>query len=101
MKATSLAAFAVALLAALCALAPGAASAQGAGRDNLFTVAGVRVDETAENAAQAQQAAFQSAQRQGFERLVRRLTTPDDLAARGMPAPDASTLERMVLSVDV
>ena len=51
MKATPLAAFAVAIVAALCAFAPGAASAQG--RDNVYVVSGVRVDETAATGAAA------------------------------------------------
>jgi hypothetical protein len=99
MKATPLAAFAAVFLAALCAFAPGAASAQG--RDNVYAVAGVHVDETAANAAAAQQAGFAAAQRAGFERLVRRLTVPDELAARGVPQVEMATLERLVLSVDV
>ena len=49
MKATPLAALAVAFVAALCAFAPGAASAQG--RDTVYTVSGVRVDETAATGA--------------------------------------------------
>jgi hypothetical protein len=99
MKATPLAAFAAFFLAALCAFAPGAASAQG--RDNVYAVAGVYVNETAANAAAAQQAGFAAAQRAGFERLVRRLTIPTELVARGMPPVDGAALERLVLSVDV
>lgn len=98
MKATPLAAIA-ALFLALCAFAPGAASAQG--RDNVYVVAGVRVDETAANAAAAQQAGLAAAQRVGFERLVRRLTIPDELAARGVPQVEPATLDRLVSSVDV
>jgi hypothetical protein len=64
-------------------------------------VAGVLVDETAANAAAAQQAGFTAAQRTGFDRLVRRLTIPTELATRGMPQVEQSTLERLVLSVDV
>ncbi len=99
MKATPLAAIAAVFLAALCAFAPGPASAQG--RDNVYAVAGVRVDETAANAAAAQQAGLAAAQRVGFERLVRRLTIPDELTARGIPQVEPSTLERLVSSVDV
>jgi hypothetical protein len=94
-----MAACAAFFLAALCAFAPGAASAQG--RDNVYVVAGVRVDETAANAASAQQAGFAAAQRAGFERLVRRLTVPNELVARGMPPADGPALERLVQSVDV
>jgi hypothetical protein len=98
MKATAMAAFAAFFLAALCAFAPGAASAQGA---NVYAVAGVHVDETAADAATAQQAAFVAAQRLGYERLVRRLTLPAELASRGAPQLDAAAIERLVLSVDV
>jgi hypothetical protein len=90
MKATPLAAFAALFLAALCAFAPGAASAQG--RDNVYAVAACYVDETAANAAAAQQAGFAAAQRLGFERLVRRITSPADLAARGMPVVEGAAL---------
>jgi hypothetical protein len=99
MKAMPLAAFAAFALAALCAFAPGVASAQV--RDNVYAVAGVRVDETAANAAAAQEAGFAAAQRTAFERLVRRLTAPDELSRIAMPQPEASALERLVLSVDV
>jgi hypothetical protein len=95
----NLAAFAVAVLAALCAFAPGPASAQP--RDNVYAVSGVYVDESAANAAAAQQAGLAAAQRLGFERLVRRLTVPEELVSRGMPAVDGPALERLVLSVDV
>ncbi|MEZ6024157.1 MAG: DUF2066 domain-containing protein [Hyphomonadaceae bacterium] len=99
MKATPLAAFAAVLVAALCAFAPGAASAQV--RDNVYAVGGVYVDETAANAADAQEAAFAAAQRTAYERLVRRLTLPDQLVSRGMPAAEGVGLDRLVLSVDV
>jgi hypothetical protein len=99
MRATSLAAYAVAILAALCALMPGLASAQA--RDNVYVVAGVHVDETAANAAAAQQAGFAAAQRLGFDRLVRRLTVPEEIAAHTAPIADAAVVERLVLSVDV
>jgi hypothetical protein len=100
MRAMPMAAFAAFFLAALCAFAPGAASAQSA---NVYAVSGVYVDETAADAATAQQAGFAAAQRIGYERLVRRLTVPAELAARGgaVPALDAAAIERLVLSVDV
>jgi len=99
MKATPRAAFAAFFLAALCALAPGAASAQA--RDNVYAVTGVYVDETAANAAAAQQAAFAAAYRIGFDRLVRRITLPAEIAARGMPTVAGPALEQLTLSVDV
>jgi hypothetical protein len=98
MKATPLAAFAAFFLAALCAFAPGAASAQSA---NVYAVSGVHVDETAANSAAAQQAGLAAAQRIAYERLVRRLTIPEDIAARGVPVLDAAAIERLVQSVDV
>jgi Uncharacterized protein conserved in bacteria (DUF2066) len=99
MNAKPLAPFLAVILTALCAFWPGPSSAQG--RDNPYAVAGVRVDETAANSAAAQQQGFASAQRLGFERLVRRITLPDDLARLGPPPLDPAGLERIVLSVDV
>lgn len=99
MKATPLAAIAALFFAALCAFAPGVASAQG--RDNVYVVGGVHVDESAANAAAAQEAGFAAAQRLGFERLVRRLTIPAELVARGMPVAEGQALQALVMSVDV
>ncbi|MGH6950271.1 MAG: hypothetical protein ACREH4_05335, partial [Vitreimonas sp.] len=102
MNATPLAAFAVAVVAALCAFAPGPASAQS--RDTVYTVAGIRVDETAANAPAAQQGGFTSAQRIGLQRLINRLVPSSELAARTMPATDTldpMMIERLVQSVDV
>jgi hypothetical protein len=99
MKLTPLAAVAAFFAAALCALSPSVASAQG--RDNVYVVAGVHVDESAANAAAAQQAGFASAQRIGLERLVRRLTVPEELVTRGMPAVQGAQLDALVSSVDV
>ena len=85
-------------LAALCAFMPRAASAQA---NNVYTVAGIYVDVTAANAASAQQAGFASAAQVGLYRLIQRVTLPADLAARGAPATDQATLDRIVLSTDV
>jgi len=98
MKATPMAAFVAIFLAALCAFAPGAASAQGT---NVYAVSGVYVDEAAENSAAAQQAGFAAAHRIAYERLVRRLTIPEEIAARGLPQLDGPAIERLVSSVDV
>ncbi|WP_395647525.1 DUF2066 domain-containing protein [Terricaulis sp.] len=98
MKATPLAAFAAFIAAALCAFAPGAASAQSS---NVYVVAGISVDVTAANAAAGQQAGFVAAQQQGFERLVRRVTPAAELAGRQLPQLDPASLEHMVNSVDV
>lgn len=100
MKATPLAVFAAFVAAALCAFAPGAASAQQ--RGNVYAVSGVYVDDTAANAAAAQQAGLAAAQRLGFQRLVRRITVPSELAAQGgVPAVEGAALDRLVSSVDV
>lgn len=99
MKTTPLAAIAAFFVAALCAFMPVGASAQT--RDNVFAVSGVSVDETAANATEAQLAGFTAAQRQGFDRLVRRLTLPDELSQRGAPNIAGGEIDRMVLSVDV
>lgn len=99
MQAKPLAFFAAFAVAALCAFAPGAASAQQ--RDNVYAVQGVMVDETAANGPAAQEAAFAAAQRRAFERLVRRLTIPEELARTPVPTPEAAALERLVLSVDI
>jgi|CXWL01.1.fsa_nt_gi hypothetical protein len=100
MQTKSLAGLAALILAAFCAFVPGAARAQTTS-PNVFAVAGVYVDETAPNAASAQQAGFAAAQRQGFARLVARLTLPEDIARLGQPAVEGAALERLVLSVDV
>src|SRR5499425_3726750 len=93
-----LAAVAALALAALCAFAPGPASAQA---NNVYTVAGIYVDVTAANAASAQQAGFASAAQIGFNRLVERVTHPTELSAHGAPTADQATLDRLVLSTDV
>ncbi len=87
-------------LGALCSFAPAPASAQ-ASRDNVYAVSGVIVDQTEENGAAAQQAAYVLARRVAFDRLVRRLTVPEELAAHPVAPPDPAALERLVLSVDV
>jgi hypothetical protein len=99
MKATPSALFAAFLMAALCAFSLTPASAQG--RDNIFAVAGVQVDETAANGAAAQQQGFASAGRIGFERLARRLTSADEQSRLALPQPQGVALERLVQSVDV
>lgn len=99
LAARSLAGFAAFCAAALCAFAPAPASAQA--RDSVYTVAGVRVDASAQNATEAQNQAFAAGRRLAFERLVRRVTLPDDIARVGMPRPDDATLDRLVASIDV
>jgi hypothetical protein len=88
------------LVAAFCALAPAPASAQ-AGRESVYAVSGVRVDATAASSAEAQTQAFATGQALALDRLIRRLTLPDDLARLGPPRPDRATIERMASSIDV
>jgi hypothetical protein len=88
-----------AVFAALCAFIVAPASAQG--RDNAYAVAGVYVDQTAPNAVAARQAAFEQAEQRGFDRLVKRLTTPAQLAASPVSTPDQATLDRMTISTDI
>lgn len=83
-----------ALMIALCALFIAPARAADAPGD-VFTVAGVRVDETSADARQARQAAFADAQSQGFEKLARRL------GAATIPQVDPAALERMVIGIDI
>ncbi len=67
-----------------------------------FTVVGVEADVRAANAQAAQAQAIAQGQRAALERVVRRLTLPEDLAARGgVPATDAAALDRLVQSFSV
>ncbi|MES1157368.1 MAG: DUF2066 domain-containing protein [Alphaproteobacteria bacterium] len=104
MKSTPWAVLAALILTAvLCAFPaqPASAQAQSAQQTSLFTVSGVNVDETAANGSAAQQQGFASAARIGFQRLVARLTSPDERSRIAAPQPDAATLDRLVLSTDV
>jgi hypothetical protein len=88
-----------AVAAAFCAFLLAPASA--AGRNDIFSVAGVRADASAANAQLARAAAVASAQRAAFERLVRRVTTDADIARLGLPKPDDMTVDRMVSGIDI
>ncbi|MFZ4601062.1 MAG: DUF2066 domain-containing protein [Caulobacterales bacterium] len=88
-----------AVAAAFCAFLLAPASA--AGRNDIFSVAGVRADASAANAQLARAAAVASAQRAAFERLVRRVTTDADIARLGLPKPDDATVDRMVSGIDI
>ncbi|MET0182154.1 MAG: hypothetical protein ABW199_04630 [Caulobacterales bacterium] len=92
-------ALAALLFALVCAVSVPPASAQG--RDNAYVVAGVPAEATADNSAQAQTQAFASAQRIGFERLVRRLAPASDVIRLGVPTLDDAALDRLVNSVEV
>lgn len=90
----------IAICAAFCAFFVGPAAAQ-AGRGDIFLVSGVRVDQTAPDAAQARAQGMAAAQRLGFERLARRITSAEDQARLTIPRPDDSALNQLVRSVDV
>lgn len=91
----------LALLAAVCLLAPGAAGASSdALRGDVFAVSDVRVDEEAETAAAARETAISTAHRIAFGRLVRRLVLrtqwprlPDPDMARIAPLVESFTID--------
>ncbi len=90
----------LALCAAFCAVFASPASAQQAPLD-LFTVAGVRVDQTAASPTVARTQGLAQAQRNAFAVLVRRLTSPAEHASIPIPQPDDAALDRLVRGVDV
>ncbi len=54
-----------------------------------FTVAGIEIDATADNAAEAQRRAMSDGQVRGAQRLIARMTLPEDRAAAGLDAISA------------
>jgi hypothetical protein len=88
------------LLLALCLLsAP--ASAWAAGRGDVYSVSGVEVDVTSADAAKARDLGFAQAQSLAFDRLVKRLTAPEDLARISAPKLAPEALDRLVDGVDI
>ncbi|WP_245881304.1 DUF2066 domain-containing protein [Thalassospira marina] len=65
-----------------------------ASAQDLYTVSGVHVDESADSATKARDAALASGQRVAFSRLISRLTSADSGASVGMP--DQNTITNMV-----
>ncbi|MBM3571825.1 MAG: DUF2066 domain-containing protein, partial [Alphaproteobacteria bacterium] len=65
----------------------------------LFSVRDIPVDATAQAAAQARERALAVGQRQAFERLVARLTQPDDGARLG--AIDDDAIQALVLGIEL
>ncbi|MEQ8393152.1 MAG: DUF2066 domain-containing protein [Thalassospira sp.] len=61
---------------------------------DIFTVSGVHVDESAETAAAAREKALEIGQRRAFEEVVARLTLPEDRA--GLASPDTVEITNMV-----
>ncbi|KAF0187376.1 MAG: conserved exported protein of unknown function [Caulobacteraceae bacterium] len=90
----------ITICAAFCAFFVGPAAAQ-QGRGDIFTVSGVRVDQSAPDAAQARVQALATAQRLAFERLARRLTSAEDQARLSIPRPELASLDLLVRGVDV
>ena len=80
----------------LCLLLAGPAAAQSAG---LFTVSGIPVDVTAENAVSAREQAHQEGQRTGLSRLLRRLVPARNHA--DLPRVDQLSVERYVQNFEI
>lgn len=75
--------------AAVCAIMAFPAAAQ-----DIFTVTGVHVDESAETAAAARERALEIGQRRAFEEVIARLTLPEDRAR--LQTPETSEITNMV-----
>jgi hypothetical protein len=77
------------------------APAFAAGRGDIFSVYDVAVDVTATDASKARDLGFGQAQGVAFERLVKRLTLPEDLARVGAPQAAQTPLDQFVDGVDI
>lgn len=77
------------VLAAGCLAAP--AQAQ-----NPFTVVGIEIDATADNAAEAQRRAMSEGQVRGAQRLIARMTLAEDRAAAGLDTISAEAAAGMI-----
>lgn len=86
------------LLAALTALTLGSGAARAQDSES-FTVRDVQVDVTADNVNLARQQAFAKGQRDAFDRLMQRFTTPDE--ASRLPVLGDAQLDDLVLDVGV
>lgn len=78
----------------LCALLVLPAQAQ-----SVFTVSGVPVDVTADTAAQARTRALAEGQQRAFDRLLARLTMPED--RNRLPGLDSETLTSLVQGIEI
>ncbi len=92
---------AMAVLLALALLGAGlfAPPARAQGGEEAFTVRGVAVDVTADNAAAARDQAIMEGQRKAFQQLLLNLTTPDEVAR--LPPLDDTAIGNMVLDFEV
>jgi hypothetical protein len=86
---------AAALALAAAVLSPPAARAS----DEVFTVADVAVDATAQTAAAARERALQEGQRQAFERLLQRLTPAPERAR--VPRPTDAAISDLVRDFEI
>src|SRR5262245_45746694 len=77
------------------------APAFAAGRGDIFSVYDVAVDVTSANAAQARDLGFTQAQQLAFDRVVKRLTLPDELTRVGAPQAAQTPLDQFVDGVDI
>ena len=76
------------------------ANAQGV--RGIFEVSGVSIDATAASSSDAKAQALLAGRKMAAERLVKRLTLPEDLTARGgMPALTPEIMERVIASYSV
>lgn len=82
------------MLAGLCILSSGASAA-----DDVFTVAGVKVDAKAENAVAAREKAFTTAQTTAFSALAARLLGEEE--ARSYKMPELSVISSMIKDFEV
>jgi len=80
-------------------LAAPAGSAWAQDEDGLFTVGGVRVDVTAQNATKARDEAFAKAEQDAFAKIAAQILSPERLAAFKPPGPD--TIGPMIKDFEV
>jgi hypothetical protein len=66
-----------------------------------FTVAGVPVDASGENAIAAQTQAITEGQRYATEILINRLTLGSERSSKGQPALDPQTIARMIRALEI
>lgn len=86
------------ILGIVLALLAGAVHGQPAGGSNTFTVDGIDVDVTAQDAVQARQKGIQEARQKAIKLLVDRMVAPEDRSR--VPPVDNTRLERLVRGVE-
>ncbi len=68
---------------------------------SVYTITDIRVDERAPSVIEAQQTALANARRIGAQRLVEKITLPNDRISAGGAYIDSATAERLIAAVDV